>query len=103
VQDRPRVWETSAHPRIYESKFATGEAQISLSLAQLLSSWAHWNEGERVQFAQAFAGKRTLTVEDEEVVEFLMQQSDERIAISIALLTTMHHFGWEIRVRQNSI
>ena len=77
-----RVYTSSQHPRIYESKFATGEATISL--AELQSRWPGWDEGERVQFAQAFAGKAALSGEDEQVLGFLMQQDGEMISTSIA-------------------
>ena len=44
-----RYYTSSAHPYIYESKFATGEATVSL--AELQSRWHGWNEAEQVQFA----------------------------------------------------
>jgi hypothetical protein len=79
-----RVYTSSPHPRIYESKFATGEARISL--AELQARWPGWNEGERVQFAQAFTWKPALTSEDEQILDFLMQEDGEMISTSIATL-----------------
>ena len=79
-----RVYSSSTHPRIYESKFATGEA--SISLPELQSRWQGWNEGEQVQFAQAFSWKRALSREDENVLGFLMRQDAEMISTSIATL-----------------
>jgi hypothetical protein len=79
-----RHYASLAHPYIYESKFATGEA--SISLADLRSRWGGWNEGERVQFAQAFKWKPVLSVEDEEIVDFLMRQTGEMLSSSIATM-----------------
>jgi hypothetical protein len=79
-----RVYTSSPHPRIYESKFATGEARISL--AELQARWPGWNDGERVQFAQAFTWKPALTSEDERILDFLMQEDGEMISTSIATL-----------------
>ncbi len=79
-----RFYASSAYPRIYESKFATGEARISLS--DLQSRWQDWNEGDRVQFARAYGSKRALSAEDEQILGFLMQQSGEMISTSIAIL-----------------
>jgi hypothetical protein len=83
-----RIYSSSSHPNIYESKFVTGEVQISL--AELKPRWEHWHAGERVQFAQAFGQKQTLTSEDERVLDFLMGEGGEEVFASIARLTTKH-------------
>jgi hypothetical protein len=83
-----KIYSTPTHPRIYESKFASGDARISVS--ELRQIWEHWHEGERIEFAQAYGQKRTLSSEDEGILEFLIRQSDGRIAASVALLTTKH-------------
>jgi hypothetical protein len=83
-----KVYSSPAHPRIYESKFACGEARITL--LELLPQWEGWNAGERVQFAQAFGQKGTLNGEDERILEFLMGQGDGRIASVIARLSTKY-------------
>jgi hypothetical protein len=77
-----RVYTSSTHPRIYESKFATGEA--SITLAELQSRWQGWNEGEQVQFAQAFKWKPVLDSEDELILDFLIRQDGEMLSASIA-------------------
>jgi hypothetical protein len=79
-----RYYESPEHPYIYESKFATGEA--SVSLAGLRSRWQSWTDGQRVQFAQAFKWKPALDAEDERVLGFLMRQKGEMISSSIAHL-----------------
>jgi hypothetical protein len=79
-----RYYASSAHPYIYESKFATGEARISL--AELQSRWWGWNEGEQVEFARAFGQKPDLSSEDEWVLGFLMQQNGEMVSTSIGIL-----------------
>jgi hypothetical protein len=79
-----RLYTSKKHPRIYESKFATGEATISL--ADLPSRWSAWDEGQRVQFARAFGSARALSSEDEQVLHFLVHQNDEMISTSIAML-----------------
>jgi hypothetical protein len=84
-----RVYSSPEHPRIYESKFATGEARISLP--ELRARWEGWNEGERVQFAQAFAKKRDFGSEDQDMLGFLMEQDGEMISSSIATLATKHY------------
>jgi hypothetical protein len=81
-----RLYSTPSHPRIYESKFASGEARISLPELQL--RWRQWNQGEQVQFATAFGQKNTLDSEDEKVLEFLAQQDHGPICATIALLST---------------
>jgi hypothetical protein len=65
-----RLYSSPTHPRIYDSKLASGEARVSL--VELRPRWEHWHEGERVQFAQAFGQKSTLDREDEPVLEFLV-------------------------------
>ena len=81
-----RYYASSAHPYIYESKFATGEATVSL--AELQSRWHGWNEAEQVQFAQAFKWKPALSSEDEQILDFLMRQDGEMVSSSIAILVT---------------
>jgi hypothetical protein len=83
-----RIYSSPNHPRIYQSKLASGEA--SISLAKLRPRWEHWHQGERVQFSQAFGQKSTLDSEDELVLEFLMEQDDSRVCASVALLSTKH-------------
>ena len=84
-----KIYSTPSHPRIYESKFASGEARISLS--ELRSRWAQWHEGERVQFAQAFGRKNTLDdPDDERVLEFLMEQDKGSVCALIAMLSTKY-------------
>jgi hypothetical protein len=83
-----KIYSTPTHPRIYESKFASGDARISLS--ELQQIWERWHEGERIEFAQAYGQKRTLSNEDEGILEFLIRQSDGRIVASVALLSTKH-------------
>ena len=83
-----RVYSSATYPRIYESKFATGEA--SITVAELQSRWQGWNEGEQVQFAQAFSRKPTLSGEDERVLDFLMEQHGEMVSSSIATLVARH-------------
>ncbi len=77
-----RHYASSRFPYIYESKFATGEA--SISLADLEARWGGWDEGERVQFAQAFSDKPVLSGEDERILDFLMKQDGEMVSSSIA-------------------
>jgi hypothetical protein len=79
-----RHYASPKYPSIYESKFATGEAAISL--AELQSRWPGWNEGEQVQFAQAFKWKPELTGEDEPILDFLMRQGGEMLSSSIATM-----------------
>lgn len=79
-----RHYASPKHPSIYESKFATGEATITL--ADLLSRWPEWNEGERVQFAQAFKYKPELAGGDEQILDFLMRQGGEMLSSSIATM-----------------
>lgn len=79
-----RHYASPKYPSIYESKFATGEAAISL--AELQSRWPGWNEGEQVQFAQAFTWKPALTSEDEQILDFLMRQGGEMLSSSIATM-----------------
>ena len=79
-----RYYESATHPYIYESKFATGEARITL--ADLQSRWQGWNEGEQVQFAQAFKWLRAIGSEDELILYFLMQQNVEPLSSAIATL-----------------
>lgn len=79
-----RHYTSPKYPSIYESKFATGEATITL--AELRRSWPGWNDGERVQFAQAFKWKPSLTREDEQILDFLMRQGGEMLSSSIATM-----------------
>lgn len=83
-----RIYRSATHSRIYESKFSTGEARISFR--EISRRWPLWNEGERVQFAQAFGRKHALDSEDDKILEFLMEQNNAGVAASIALLSTKH-------------
>lgn len=83
-----KIYSTTTHPQIYESKFASEEAHISLP--ELQSLWQHWQEGEKVQFAKAFGYKHNLNGEDAKVLEFLMQQEDGRICAMVAMLSTKY-------------
>ncbi len=79
-----RHYASPKYPSIYESKFATAEATISF--AELQSRWPGWSEGERIQFAQSFTWKPTLTDEDDKILAFLMQQDGEMLSSSIATM-----------------
>lgn len=83
-----RCYSTSSYPSIYESKFATGEARISLD--DLEARWKQWNEGERIQFAQAFGFKHSLDPQEVAILEFLLDQTDTRILTVIADIAAQH-------------
>lgn len=83
-----RIYRTAAHPRVYESKLASGETHISLS--DLQARWVRWHDGQKTQFARAFGHKTELKDEDQKILEFLMAQDCEGVGASVARLSARH-------------
>lgn len=83
-----RVFEVEPNYYAYESKFEADG--LSASVEQIRAEWEGWSDSERLNFAKAFRHKRTFGKREEEIVEFLMQNGDERIWSTIALLLTQH-------------
>lgn len=79
-----RVYESVQWGRVHESKFLSGEAEISAR--SIAARWPGMPLEERLEFANAFAVKPVLSVEDEEIVDFLMRQSGEMLSSSIATM-----------------
>jgi hypothetical protein len=70
------------------SKFLSHETGMNASV--LREEWVSWDESERLDFAQAFSLKPEITSQDEEILEFMMRSTDERIRSSIASCLTRH-------------
>lgn len=83
-----KVFEMQANVNARVSKFMTLEAHIRE--ADLKDEWASWGESERLTFAQAFSVKPEITQEDENILEFMMHSTDERVWSSIASCLTRH-------------
>jgi len=83
-----RVYETTRHPLLLESKFKTDG--LSVAFHQLRSDWESWKDSERFAFLNAYRYKPTITADDEKIIEFLMASTDERVQMMIALLSTRH-------------
>jgi len=73
---------------VYESKIA--EDDEKLHLADVILEWESWEIGERLEFVRAFSHKSSLSGEDERIVEFLINQKDERILAMMALPAILH-------------
>jgi hypothetical protein len=88
-EDRWFKWyEMGPGVKAMVSKFRTREADIRA--IELKKEWASWEELERLMFAQAFSSKPEITAEDEEILEFMMLSTDERVLVSIARCLTRH-------------
>jgi hypothetical protein len=71
-----------------ESKFMTDHLEVNAE--QLIRRWVKLPTSERHDFAQAFRGKRQLSADDERLLEFLMQEGDEIIWATIAVMLVRH-------------
>jgi hypothetical protein len=79
-----RLYRTGDASLLHESKFAADGIQVSA--ASLRERWDQLSTSEKLDFAGAFAGKPSLTKEDEEIVRFLMQIGSESIIAVISPL-----------------
>jgi hypothetical protein len=83
-----RVYETDRSGQLYESKFLADGIQVSAN--SFIKRWPELSAEQRLDFASAFAAKPEVTYEDERVLDFLMEQDDFYICMSIAPLLPFH-------------
>ena len=79
-----RLYRAGPRTLIYESKFQSGELQISA--ASLRERWPGWLHVEQLDFAAAFQVKPVLTADDQEILTFLMEVGSEDVCSTIAYL-----------------
>ena len=77
-----RVYRIGPDLFLRESKFLTDRLEISLASVRL--RWPHLSEEERVDFASAFVARPAATVEDQQVLRFLLETGAEDILVRIA-------------------
>ena len=65
------------------SKFLTGEVKVSLS--SLREKWFSFTVEEQLEFARAIEAKRNYTVEEQDILYFLMEAGSELVWPHIAL------------------
>lgn len=77
-----REYRIGPNTYFFESKFQADGLQIFAAV--LRRKWADMSDEDRIDFANAFASKPTLTAEDQEILAFLMEASTEPIWGTIA-------------------
>jgi hypothetical protein len=77
-----REFKTGQKSVFSESKFISEGLQ--LSLRDFLGKWPLMNDGERIDFAHAYAAKPDMTQEDEKILHFLLDEGDDNICESLA-------------------
>jgi hypothetical protein len=83
-----RTYQVADDEYASESKF---EAEgLSISVQELRSSWFSWTESERLNFVNAYRSKPSFGVQDEDVLDFLMENGSEQVWSTIALNLTRH-------------
>lgn len=83
-----RVYEVAPNHQLFESKFQ--KDGLAVSLEELRGSWKTWTGSEKLDFATAYLSKPEITSEDERILDFLMEQLDERVWMTIAILLPRH-------------
>jgi HEAT repeat protein len=79
-----RLYRAGPKTMVYESKFQSGELQVSAD--SLRKRWPGWLHVEQLDFAGAFQLKPALNADDQEILTFLMQVGSEDICSTIAYL-----------------
>jgi hypothetical protein len=82
-----RVYERDDGSKSIRSKFITDG--LSIASAELKDLWSQWDEGERVEFAQAFSVKDGVSPDDCESLEFMMKNASDMVASAVALKSAM--------------
>ena len=77
-----RVYRVSPDLFLRESKFLTD--RLEMSLAALQERWPSLSEQERLDFAAAFIARPAVSVEDQQVLRFLLETGAEDILVRIA-------------------
>ena len=73
----------------FESKFAKDGLEVTAD--SIRDSWAQWSPADRLSFANAFIVKPTLTPDDQQILEYLMEFSVEPVSATIAFLMPQYH------------
>ena len=77
-----RVYQIGPDLFLRESKFLTD--RLETSLASLRQRWPGLSDEERLDFAAAFVARPAVTVEDQQVLRFLLETGTEDILVRIA-------------------
>ena len=83
-----RIYEVEGGVHVNVSKFVTDE--ITISADAIKDEWKSYSRSERIAFAGAFSQKPHFSLEDEKILDFLMDNDDERVWVSIAHGLTRH-------------
>ena len=81
-----RVYRMSDSAIRWESKFL--DPTFSISAAFIRERWDDWGDDEQLDFSLAFAAKRDLSKEDEEIVEYLMEVADADVCSNLASIVS---------------
>jgi hypothetical protein len=84
-----RVYELGSKSLRYESKFLTDELQISAE--SFASRWSNMTSAERHGFALAYSAKVEFTSDDEQIVNLIMEDGDERVWNCLATFVVIRH------------
>jgi hypothetical protein len=77
-----RVYQIGPDLFLRESKFLTD--QLETSLASVQQRWPGLSDEQRLDFAAAFVARPAVTVEDQQVLRFLLETGAEDILVRIA-------------------
>ena len=73
----------------FESKFVRDGLQVAA--ATIRASWPRWGLSEQLTFANAFILKPALTSEDQQILQFLIEEGSEPVWATIAYLLPRYH------------
>jgi HEAT repeat protein len=77
-----RVYQIGPDLFLRESKFLTD--QLETSLASVQQRWPGLSDEQRLDFAAAFVARPAVTVEDQQVLRFLLETGAEDILVRVA-------------------
>jgi len=83
-----RVYELGPKRLQYESKFLRNEIQMSAD--SFATRWPSMPSKERYEFVFAYHAKGNFTADDEQIVEKIMQDGDDRVWSGLALFMIRH-------------
>lgn len=82
------IYEQETGDFLYESKFLVSSLEIPAE--SIKRRWKAFSESDRYYFALAFQAKPSLTPNDEEILDFLMEVGNHTIWVTISSLLPRH-------------
>jgi hypothetical protein len=82
------VYKLEGGVSLHESKFLV--QGLVVNARSIKARWQHFSQEEKYDFVRAYQAKAEVTPEDEEILYFLMDETDATIWISIAPLLNRH-------------